>query len=502
MKDYYQILEVEPDASQEQIKSQYRFLMQAWHPDKFSSPESKAKAEEKSKQINEAYNELGDPTKRKLYDQKISHSQKAQDEHTQRERERKQREKEAREKEEAQKRENEAKAQREARERADRERAKRAEEEQAARAKAQREAEEKSKPPQQPVYDRKPAIGTTAAKSSPFSLWQAAALVILSCFALFVGGLGARVLSPSSSAIATMTETVLKMPLVTTEVPVIATKTPLATTEVPVVAVETPRAVKEGLLAAEEAKMVLIPEGEFIMGSDNKEANDDEKPLHKVILSPYYIDQYEVTNAQYERCVDAGACNSPLQSGGSPSYDGKQPVRSAYYGNPEYSDYPVMYVDWNMANIYCSWRDARLPTEAEWEKAARGTNGYIYPWGNIGFDCSFANYFGQIDKTCVGDTTKVGSYESGKSPYGVYDMIGNVYEWVNDWYSETYYQDSPLFNPLGPDSSTYTNHPGVYRSLRGGEGDIFNENAHAASRNALPPDYAFALIGFRCARSP
>ena len=222
------------------------------------------------------------------------------------------------------------------------------------------------------------------------------------------------------------------------------------------------------------------------MGSDN--GASDEQPVHTVHLDAFYVDKYEVTNALYKACADAGVCQLPK--------DTSSKARSNYYGNPEFDDYPVIYVDWNMAKIYCeTWRGAHLPTEAEWEKAARGTDGRTYPWGEDsggeGSECSKANYY----EDCATDTTKVGSYESGKSIYGAYDMAGNVLEWVADWYSETYYQTSPSANPLGPDS-------GQYRVLRGGSFSTKNDvNLRSAARSSSPPSVSLWNIGFRCARS-
>ncbi len=188
-----------------------------------------------------------------------------------------------------------------------------------------------------------------------------------------------------------------------------------------------------------DASMVLIPKGEFTMGSNN--GDSDEKPVHTVYLNDFYIDRYEVTNALYKDCVTAGVCDEPQNTGN--------------YDNSQYADHPVVYVDWYMAKTYCEWRGAQLPTEAQWEKAARGIDERTYPWGE-GIACNKANYLG-----CVGDTKPIGSYESNISPYGVYDMAGNVWEWVADWYSEKYDQNSSAENPLGPDS-------GRYRVLRGG----------------------------------
>ncbi|MFZ5883520.1 MAG: SUMF1/EgtB/PvdO family nonheme iron enzyme [Chloroflexota bacterium] len=231
--------------------------------------------------------------------------------------------------------------------------------------------------------------------------------------------------------------------------------------------------------AGNPISMRLVPAGEFPMGSEK--GASDERPVHTVYLDAFYMDTYEVTNALYRACVQAGACTPPHQT---TSY-----TPSSYYGNPDFDDYPVIYVDWNMAKTYCEWRGARLPTEAEWEKAARGTDGRTYPWGE-GIDCDKANYYG-----CVGDTTKVGSYENGKSPYGPYDMAGNVWEWVADWYDENYYDRSPSRNPQGPSS-------GSSRVLRGGSWNYNDDNVRASFRHWLVPDLWSNYIGFRCSRSP
>jgi eukaryotic-like serine/threonine-protein kinase len=229
--------------------------------------------------------------------------------------------------------------------------------------------------------------------------------------------------------------------------------------------------------------MMLVPVGNFSMGSDTGE--NDEKPMHTVYLDAYYVDKYEVTNKLYKACVEAGVCQPPVKT--------SSVTRASYYANSQFDNYPVIYVDWNMANAYCEWRRARLPTEAEWEKAARGTDGRIYPWG-ANIDCPFANYSGSEKGACVGDTTPVGSYANGVSPYGVYDMVGNVWEWVNDWYSETYYQSSPTENPLGPDS-------GQGRVLRGGSWYSNDLDVRSASRDRYDPTSPNDNIGFRCSRS-
>jgi eukaryotic-like serine/threonine-protein kinase len=227
-----------------------------------------------------------------------------------------------------------------------------------------------------------------------------------------------------------------------------------------------------------DVSMVLIPAGEFTMGSDNGDA--DEQPVHTVYLDDFYIDKYEVTNKLYEACVDAGMCDPPKQSDST--------THPSYYGDPEFDNYPVIYVDWYMAKTYCEWRGIQLPTEAQWEKAARGTDGRTYPWGET-VDKTYAN-----SSEDVGDTTEVGSYANGVSSYGVYDMAGNVFEWVADWYSETYYQDSPSSNPLGPDT-------GQYRVLRGGSWRSLPYSFRSSFRGAYDlPDSAGNILGFRCAK--
>jgi formylglycine-generating enzyme required for sulfatase activity len=213
---------------------------------------------------------------------------------------------------------------------------------------------------------------------------------------------------------------------------------------------------------------VTIPAGEFQMGSEN--GISDESPVHTVYLDEYQIGKYEVTNRQYNNCRQAGVCSGTAVSTNL--------------------DHPVVNVSWHNAKTYCEWVDGRLPTEAEWEKAARGTDGRTYPWGE-GIDCDKANY--DAEDYCVGGTSPIGSYESGKSPYGVYDMAGNVYEWVNDWYDGTYYQNSSSSNPLGPSS-------GSARVLRGGSWDYYDSNARSSLRFRSAPSYSDDYVGFRCAR--
>jgi formylglycine-generating enzyme required for sulfatase activity len=238
------------------------------------------------------------------------------------------------------------------------------------------------------------------------------------------------------------------------------------------------------IIDTKDVEMALVPAGEFSMGDNG--GQEDVKPAHTVYLDAFYIDVYEVTNAQYENCVVAGVCQPPIYNGSN--------SRSNYYGNPQYDNYPVIYVNWDMAKTYCEWRGADLPIEAQWEKAARGTDARTYPWGEDIPDCNKANYSGP-DRICVGDTTVVGNYKNGKSPYGIYDMAGNVWEWVADWYSETYYQNSPITNPLGPEL-------GQARVVRGGAWLGLYYFLRASGRHSESYwQQGFIDVGLRCSHA-
>ena len=248
--------------------------------------------------------------------------------------------------------------------------------------------------------------------------------------------------------------------------------------------------------------MVYVPEGQFPMGSQF--GLIDEKPVHIVQLDAFWLDRTEVTNKMYRNCVQAEKCD--------------EPSNPLYYNNPQYSNHPVVFVSWTNAVTYCSFVGRRLPTEAEWEKAAiwdpRTNQKLVYPWGNE-YDCSKGNFDDEteLDTSLMQDgsvncdgyplTAPVGSFPAGASPYGALDMGGNVWEWVHDAFigvnpfsddSQNYYATSPRKNPLGvPSSST------PYRSLRGGSWNWIYGYGRSAYRLGFGKDDTYDGVGFRCA---
>jgi len=251
---------------------------------------------------------------------------------------------------------------------------------------------------------------------------------------------------------------------------------------------------------------VYVPEGEFLMGSVEADSQDteDELPQHLVYLDSFWIDQTEVSNRMYKACVDMGKCSLP-----SPEPTKYQVVngffsKDSYYQNLERQNYPVIGVSWNDANTYCAWAGRRLPTEAEWEKAARGTNARKYPWGNQSPTGQFVNF---CDKTCTKNeddsindgyayTSPIGSYPDGASPYGALDMAGNVWEWVADSYDANYYySDSHKYNPILQDNSNQK----VYR---GGWWSYTALPLRVADRRHVEISHRGNAGGFRCAASP
>jgi len=242
-------------------------------------------------------------------------------------------------------------------------------------------------------------------------------------------------------------------------------------TPIPPIVQKFAKAEKDGMT------MAFVEEGAFIMGSNDGEPN--ERPIHTVYLDSYWIDQTEVTNKMYRLCMTVGRCDPPLADGFIAPSD--------HYTDPTRVSFPITYVSWENAKVYCEWAGRRLPTEAEWEKAARGFDGRMYPWGNQEPNAELLNY-----NNNNGGLTKVGKFPLGASPYGVLDMAGNAWEWVYDWYSENYF-NSPANNPTGP-----TN--GEWRIARGGAFFQGASEVRPMFRNFVSPSYRQSGdFGFRCA---
>ena len=249
--------------------------------------------------------------------------------------------------------------------------------------------------------------------------------------------------------------------------------------------------------------LVCIPAGGFLMGAaeTDAQADDDEKPQHQVYLDAFWIDRTEITNANFAKCMEAGACRPEVYEVSALTY-------TPYAVHPDYQDFPALLYEADVAAAYCQWAGRRLPTEAEWEKAARGTDGRIYPWGNEELDCTKASYLGcentlkPHDGTGPGcgyssfcRTTRVDDYQTGASLYGALNMVGNVWEWVADWYSPTYYVNSPTRNPSGPEE-------GDFRVRRGGGTKSLASDLRVTSRASGRGHHYFdGQMGFRCALS-
>ena len=227
--------------------------------------------------------------------------------------------------------------------------------------------------------------------------------------------------------------------------------------------------------------MVDVPEGSFIRGSAAEDGRADERPRRTIYLSGFMIDKYEVTNARYLKFIAATGHKEPFNVYGTGSLFETKGIENL----------PVVQVTWHDAADYCQWAGKRLPTEAEWEKAARGADGRSYPWGNKAPSARHVNF--DRDWVAIGTLLPVGSLPDGASPYGVHDMSGNAREWVQDWYAEDYYRIAPDRNPMGPET-------GLLKVIRGGSWHSFEPDVRTAARGKG----GFALkthgTGFRCAR--
>lgn len=243
----------------------------------------------------------------------------------------------------------------------------------------------------------------------------------------------------------------------------------------------------EAGLGLDGAPMVLVPAGPFTMGSD--EGLPNERPVHTVALDAYYIDQYEVTLSRYRRFLEEAKQESP------PTWDDEAAVTVG--------DRPAIGMRWGAAAAYCQWAGKRLPTEAEWEKAARGIDGRRYPWGEMQPFIDIANYnrglwvseaitLAPVTSGLDGMSVRHGLTEGGKSPFGLSHMAGNAAEWVADWYGRDYYQKSPAQNPTGPAT-------GEKRVIRGGSWADLPVALRVTARLSAEPDFEDRTIGFRCA---
>jgi formylglycine-generating enzyme required for sulfatase activity len=327
--------------------------------------------------------------------------------------------------------------------------------------------ENKARPPRWKVLLRRP---------STLAFLGGALFLLLLSFAFGLGGravpalVDARVgvfgtLAPTYTPTATLTPTQTPTP----------TNTPLPPTATPTA---TPKPGDSWTRPQDGMVMVYIPAGEFQMGSES--GNSNESPVHTVYTDAFWMDESEVTNRMFALCVEAGKCEQP---------DG------SHYNDPNYADHPVYNVSWYGARAYCEWAGARLPTEAEWEKAARGgLEGKLYPWGDDPPSCTPGAENGAQYTACDGDTAPVKTF--APNAYGLYDMAGNLWEWVADWYDSEYYGalEDGVRNPTGPESASY-------RVLRGGSWSDYVNYLRVSNRLRSAPSDIITSFGFRCVRS-
>lgn len=281
-------------------------------------------------------------------------------------------------------------------------------------------------------------------------------------------------------------------PITVPSVPTIVPTSFIAPTKTPEPTIETNNTRLRKIDAMEQ---VLVPAGSFTMGSDYEEQR--EKPEHTVWLDDYWIDAFEVTNAQYAMCVSAGVCDAP-------DYRNSL-TQDRYYGNASFDNYPVLFISWYDASDYCGWVGGRLPTEAEWEKAARGDqDARMFPWG----DFFAGNYANLCDQNCTMswknntyddgfiDTAPVTAFPDGVSQYGAMNMCGNVCEWVADWYkSDYFYNMQDWSEPTGPTS-------GTTRVIKGGSWYDDTDILRVSARYGFDPNKSYYDVGFRCVSDP
>jgi len=265
----------------------------------------------------------------------------------------------------------------------------------------------------------------------------------------------------------------------TTSLPPTNTNTPSITPTPTITFTPTKTPYPTEALDALGVTMVLVPGGPFTLGTDGYDPWDIvAQPAQEITLPAYYIDKFEVSNDQYARCVEANQCDIPTNL--------RSRQRGSYFNDPQFADYPVIYVSWSNASAYCSWRGGRLPSEAEWEKAARSDDERPYPWGEDQPTCQAANFW--PTGPCEGDTLPVNSKPNGASPYGAYNMSGNVAEWVHAWFSAY----------PGGDPTASQDYGKSYRVIRGG---TFFDSANfirSTVRKGLNPDDVQSFVGFRC----
>lgn len=280
--------------------------------------------------------------------------------------------------------------------------------------------------------------------------------------------LGLTLCSMALISCATPTPEIIEVVVTATSAPTVEAPTSAPQAPMEPIALEGPKS-GEVIKWLDGGSLIYVPAGPFTMGYGG------DAPVHSVSLDAYWIQQTETTNGMYSQCVQAGVCSPPTAVLGAPSYN-----------DAGFASNPVVGVNWNQAQTYCSWIQGSLPTEAQWEKAARGTNANTYPWGEAKPSCDLLNF-----ANCYGRTTNAVAYDAGKSSYGVFDLAGNVFEWVYDWYDANYYANGSASNPSGPQS-------GTYRGVRGSSFESEAAQTSSAIRRFDEPGDASRDVGFRC----